>query len=196
MITVNNANCCLQDDVLFVGEECPKCLGRSYYPLKKWLKPLHSFASIREERHEEHKKRNLQAQIIREGNILSADRLDPIGLLSTEEFKHRIAELQSRESAAAYGDSERQPSQPWPRKGDNTSGEQVATKCSISKRSHWFDASHALYCKVADWFLKRRLILSGKKYIGGYCNPEVLSEDEPEFASRIGKVFWRKSSLP
>jgi len=45
---VNNAVICLDCDEIFVGEECPYCLSHTYYPLRKWLEPLHSIKEIKE----------------------------------------------------------------------------------------------------------------------------------------------------
>lgn len=72
---IANANICLDDDTLFVGEECPQCFGHSFYPLRKWLAPLHSFNEIKEK---QNAKRNLQIQEGRKESLLPTTHVDII----------------------------------------------------------------------------------------------------------------------
>lgn len=47
-IKVSNAKVCLDCDEVHIDDECPCCLGRQSYPLKKWLAPMKRFEEIRD----------------------------------------------------------------------------------------------------------------------------------------------------
>lgn len=176
---IANANICLNDDTLFTGEECPQCLGRSYYPLRKWLVPLQSFDEIKEARFA---KRNLQIQegsansLLNTVDIPTHTVIDPSII---EEYLHRFP---TSDKISFDRDYKSKPSEFEIDKSDYPSGKPMESKSSIEEGSKRVDAGNAFFSKIFRIF-KGRFKMPRKKHSGGYCNSKVLSEDQPKLAS-------------
>ena len=179
---VNSANVCLDCDTLFANNECPQCLGHSYHPLRKWLRPLHSFADIKEA-----KKHDLSLQKEREEGLSTALYIPGILELSPEEFERRIKEFQSRGSCSVNGNSEAESPKSEVGIGYYPNRIGVATIDCVEQRRSWLDAGYAFYRNVVR-FLKGRPILSCKEYYRRDYNSQALPTDKSKLESSTGKV--------
>ena len=159
---VNNAMVCMNCDEMFVGEECPCCLGHTYFPLRKWFKPLHSFNEIKEAK-DEAKKNRLLLQKGREESLHIAGGFDNSAYVPAEQDGEQLESVQPGEQATTgvYHKAESRQSEAGP-SSDNC-GEQMERKGCVKSWRSWFDAGYA-FISEAVWFYKRRFVMSGQKH--------------------------------
>lgn len=182
---VNNSNLCLDCDSVFVGEECPCCLGHTYFPLRKWIVPLHSFNEIKEAR-DASKKSNLPLQKKPQGVLCSVTEPVTIHGFSADGNDKYIHNLQPGESYATNGDSGAE--SPEPKACFSYHKGRIRMESEGSFKS-WSDRTHASATNilgVVGRLLKRGFEMPSKEYNSGNNYPKVLSEDKPQSESGIG----------
>lgn len=171
---VASANICLDCDTLFDSEHCPKCLNKSFYPLRKWLAPLHSFSEIKEVR--KHVKSSInplqeKSQGVFPNFIYPA--ICPNVLANTVPSANE--EAVACEQSATARDNQAEPSESEARASDNHGGEQVGCKSGFKSWRHWFDAGYAFIREIV-WFYKRRLVLPSEEHTSRVLVAERLSK--------------------
>jgi hypothetical protein len=177
---IANANICLDDDTLFVGEECPQCFGHSFYPLRKWLAPLHSFNEIKEK---QNAKRNLSLQEKREESLWPTNFIGRVPKLEYitpgEQFKAfhagqptAISHCDSAESLSATVGA-----------GHHLCGEQMESESDLVERGDRSDAGNAIYSGFHNWGIALKsaikTIMSCGKHKNRVQDSKLLPKNEP-----------------
>ena len=182
---VASANVCLDDDTLFVGDECPQCFGHSYYPLRKWLSPLHSFNEIKEVHYA---KRNLPIQEIREDSLHVAIGSSPLTAANADAIRKRFFHLYSGVKGTAITGCGVEPSKPWPRTGNNQSGKWVESKSRFKAWGDRLNAGIAKLFKMDNRLLKRGSEMPSEEHNCGDSNPQVLPKNKSKSKNRFSKI--------
>ena len=168
---VASANICLDDDTLFVGDECPQCFGHSYYPLRKWLSPLHSFNEIKEVHYA---KRNLPIQKRRKEGLCSFNNLDITIVEHSKSFGPLDKRIHTRNKGPIIRDYKKEPLSAPTGKGHYPGGKQLESESYILGGGHRSDANHAVVSIIDSWIQKIRAVLPRNKHNRRVQNPKAL----------------------
>lgn len=180
---VCSAVICLDCDTLFESDYCPKCLSKSFQPLRKWLSPLHSFGDVKEEHYA--KKRNLPIQEIKKDVVLSIDSCPVDLLFDSKDLDHFNQRFHSRNYGPIIRLNKEESSKPETGFSYHNGRIRVEPESSIKKGGKRTDASDAFFSK-AFRILKGRFKMSSKEHSSGNCNPQVLSENQSHSESGVG----------
>lgn len=187
---VANAVICLDCDTIFELDHCPKCLSKSFHPLRKWLTPLHSFNEIKEAHYA--KKRNLPIQEGREESVLSTRPGFRNPITDPDELRKLDEGFCSRNYGPVVVNNQAESSESKARFSYHKGRIRMESESSFFKRSRWTHAGHAFYRKMVDWAQSCRSFLSREKYYRRDNDTPSLSENVPKFKSGVGKVFWER----
>jgi hypothetical protein len=184
---VGSAQVCLDCDELFVGKECPVCLGRTSIPLRRWFLPLMSFED-RKEVHDAAKKVGGAVKKTSQDLLVSAFGathrvLDPTprgGKIFSLPKVHKAGSNQST--------NQNKPSQSKIGEGYHPCREQGESESYIKQRCNWFNAGYACIRKVICRKIKGAVERHRTQHSGRVQDPEALSEYQPEFADSFKKI--------
>jgi hypothetical protein len=164
---VRNAMICLSCDEVFNGGECPCCLSKSSYPLRRWVKPLEQIGG----KHYSNNALSLEskAKPVDGGDPVHGSCRYPVpanerGHAASAGEPIRLIQNNRKES------SELKPGQIY-----NSSGEPMELKSGLPKRSHWIDAGYAYISRI----ITGRAFLPGTEHNRWVQTFEILSADKP-----------------
>jgi len=183
---IANALVCINCDTLFVGGKCPACCGGKFYPLRKWLSPLHSFEDIKEE----YEKRNLLLQTKSERGVLSPGINFRNSITDSEKLRKLDEKFYSCNQGPAIKDCGTEPSATQTGQSNHPSGEQLESEFDFKS---WCDRANANITKnfrVVSRLLKRGFEVPRKKHNCRVQNSKALSKDIALIENSVGKVQW------
>jgi hypothetical protein len=160
---VNNALICLDCDTIYVEDgECPTCLSRSSYPLRKWLEPLKPFGGKRNE--------------INNNKIQMESEKESIGSIDVRDVDHISIEINggggqgtpSSQQSRFAPNYNPEPPESKISKSNNISGERVESKSYFIKWRNWLDAGYATIWEGICRVFQDGVILPRKEYHSRY----------------------------
>ena len=140
-LNLRGANFCLDCEGIHDQEECPVCLSKYYYPLRKWIPLLFSFEEIKEERKNGNKTSNISLQEKSEKSLCIDDHLNNIDYDNTDKTIHECKVIPTNRQRRLIQNNCVEPLEPWPRKSNHNSGKQLEPESYIIQGCNWINAS-------------------------------------------------------
>jgi hypothetical protein len=163
---VRNAIICLSCDEVFTGGECPCCLSKSSYPLRRWVKPLEQIGG-------KHDSNNALLVESKAKPLDSGDRVHgscryPVPI------NERIDAASAGEPIRLIQDYSKGASKLKPGQIYNSSGEPMELKSGLPERRHWADAGYAYLSRI----ITGRAFLPGTEHYRRVQAFEILPADK------------------
>jgi hypothetical protein len=164
---VRNAMICLFCDEVFTGEECPCCLSKSSFPLRRWIKPLEQIGG----KHDSNNALSLESK------AKPVDRGDPVhGSCRYPVPAHERGHAASAgESLRLIQNNRKESSEPAPGEIYNSGGKPMELESGFHKGRHWIDAGYACLGRL----ITGRAFLPGEEHHRRVQTFETLPADKP-----------------
>jgi hypothetical protein len=160
---VNQALLCLSCDELFIGNECPICLSIYYFPLRKWLPPLHSFKEIQEAKNAKKTSDN-KTQKESEKSIYIVNNIDNAPLSDPYKRVFGIEDVPKNKQERPTQNNSDESFKPKIGESYNFNGERMESESGLFSRSGGPHAGASIFRKVLHWLDKKGFILPRKEH--------------------------------